>query len=75
MKYNYKRCEDDEDAARMAGTILGELGYLHINLGSNEFSTMHEFSTETLLKVAQYAERIARWARSEAKSREARLGR
>lgn len=71
MRNDYKKCQDDDDARRMAETILRTLGYSHINLGANEFDVRYEYTESQLLRIAQNAERIARWARTESKLKQA----
>lgn len=67
MRHNHKKCEDEDDAARMSETILRDLGYMDVKRGSNVYDVKDKLSTNTLLKIAQNAERIARWARAESK--------
>lgn len=66
MPYNHKKCEDEDDAKRMAETILRELGYTDIQLGTNRFDVSENLSKASLLNIARNCERIARWARAEA---------
>lgn len=64
-RYDHKKCEDDDDARRMAEGILRDLGYNDVRAGACVFSVQEGPSTEALLKIARHAERIARWAREE----------
>ena len=68
MKYNHELCEDEDDAARMAETILRELGYTNAHRGAGPDVHTH-VSAAGLVTVARYSERIARWARKEAKEK------
>jgi hypothetical protein len=65
-RYNPHQCEDDSDAARMAETILRNLGFVDVQRGRNVLDVRDEFSLDTLLNIARNAERIARWARKKA---------
>ncbi len=67
MRHNHEKCEDDEDASRMAEGILRQLGYVHVLKGGNALDASYHFQPVTLLAIARSAERIARWARQEAK--------
>jgi len=66
-RYDHRKCEDDQDATRMAETILRTLGYTDLKLGSNALNVQDQYTPTQLLKIAQHAERIARWARAELK--------
>jgi len=67
--HDHRTCEDDQDATRMAETILRELGYNNVQKGSNRYDIQFKFSERQLLNIARTAERIARWARAEMKGR------
>jgi hypothetical protein len=54
------RCEDEDDALRMASHLVRELADLDV--GS-------QIPTSRLRDLARYAERIGRWARKELKAR------
>lgn len=66
-RYDHRKCEDDQDATRMAENILRELGYTDVQRGSNQLDVQDTFSERTLLNIARNAERIAKWAREEMK--------
>lgn len=66
MRHEYRTCEDQDDAAGMAETILRELGY-DPQRGPNSRPVNEAMSVTMMLNVARNAERIARWARAEAK--------
>jgi len=72
MPYDHRKCEDEDDATRMAETILRELGYSDIQKGSNRFDVREEPSEKALTNIARNAERIAKWARNELKSTKVR---
>jgi hypothetical protein len=63
LKHDHRKCEDEEDAARMAATILRRLGYHQLALGSNSRFVHEELSPEERRQIALDAERIGRWAR------------
>jgi hypothetical protein len=65
MKYDHRLCEDEDDAARMLETILRELGY-DPKRGANRRDVTDVLSTEAAINIARCAERIARWARTDA---------
>jgi hypothetical protein len=69
MKHNHMKCEDEDDAARFAATILRELGYLQLAIGSNSHSVDYRLTAETLQRIAVFSERMGRWARDELKRR------
>lgn len=69
MGYSHKKCEDEDDAARMAEVILRELGYSDVQKGSSVFTTDSRLPKATLANIAVNAERIARWARNTAKGK------
>jgi hypothetical protein len=68
-RYNHKKCEDDEDARRMAETILRELGYQEVRSGTNVYNVKDGLPITALESIARNAERVARWAREELKGR------
>jgi hypothetical protein len=61
-KYNHKKCEDNDDAVRMAETILRKLGFNDVQKGTSYFIEGNN-NRNDLIEIAKYAERIARWAR------------
>lgn len=74
MGYSHKKCEDEDDAARMSETILRELGYTELMRGSNVYDVRDELPIDTLQKIAVNAERIGRWARAELKEKQKIMG-
>lgn len=70
-RYDHRKCEDEDDAARMAESLLRELGYMNAQKGVSRYDVSYDLTTDvvTMRKVAQTAERIARWARTELKRR------
>lgn len=66
MRNDHRLCEDEDDAARMAESILRELGY-DPQRGSNKRSMTDQIDNHVALNIARHAERIARWARAHAK--------
>jgi len=71
MPYDHRKCEDEDDAARMAETILRELGYVDVQRGASvSYGAARAKATlakATLQAIALNAERIARWARRASK--------
>lgn len=63
-RHDYRKCEDEDDAARMAETILRSLGYSNVQRGPNGDDVNEPLSPTALQRIAVNAERIARWARS-----------
>lgn len=51
----------------MSITILHELGYNNVQRGINKYDVHEHLDANALRKIAQNAERIARWARAELK--------
>ncbi len=62
---DHKKCEDEDDAARMSETILRTLGYVNLQRGFNEDDVSARLSRDQLQAIAVNAERIARWARAQ----------
>lgn len=69
MGYDHKKCEDEQDATRMAENILRKLGYVDVHKGRNILDANEDLGATTLLDIARNAERIARWARAEQKGK------
>lgn len=69
MVYRHTQCEDEDDATRMAETILRELGYTNVQKGENKFFASEVLGTVALRNIAVNAERISRWARSKLKGK------
>ncbi len=69
MRHDYRLCEDEDDAARMAETILRELGY-DPKRGENSRPVNEETGVRAMLDIARNTERIARWARAHAKGKQ-----
>ena len=67
MTHNHKKCEDEDDAARMAETIIRLLGYPDVQRGPNTLDVRDILTADALGSIARSAERIARWARNEVK--------
>lgn len=69
MRHDHRLCEDEDDATRMAETILRELGYTDVQSGKNALDVKLQLSPDTFKKIARNAERIAKWARTQARGR------
>ncbi len=67
--HNAKHCEDEDDAARMLESALRALGYTSLQRGHNVYAITEFLSDNELRNIAQHAERVARWARRELKTR------
>lgn len=63
-RHNQKKCDDQDDAARMCEVILRKLGYNDVQKGTCAFDVTYMMPKHELLEIARYAERIARWART-----------
>jgi hypothetical protein len=72
--YDHRKCDDEEDAARMAATVLRHLGYTQLAIGLCDMSVHEILSISALTNIARNCERVAKWARSEIKSRESKQG-
>ncbi len=69
MKHKPYICEDEDDARRMSENILRKLGYVNMNSGSCAHNVNTQVPISVLMDIARNAERIARWARAEVKTR------
>lgn len=70
MGHDHRKCEDGDDAQRMAETILRCLGFTNVVSGPNASRIVGaSVSTYALTNIARNADRIARWAREEIRRR------
>jgi len=69
MRFDHRKCEDDQDARRMAESILRERGFNTVESRDNRLSVDDRLSTSSLQSIARHADRIARWARKEVAGR------
>jgi hypothetical protein len=70
--YSHRKCDDEEDAARMAATVLRHLGYTQLAVGPCDMSVHETISISALTTIARNCERVSKWARAEIRARESR---